>query len=215
MNKYIFEKIFAALFAVIGIAWLLTIYFRCDYVLSKDRVTAVDQVVSSSKKLAPLIQEMSQTLERVEANPYTNLKKERSSHVKPLHIILFWIIACLEIICGLLYVASSAALWMSSSSSSKISLLTLVLDVVFKSAALLYMQFIAIPLSHMTWNHKNILTSYYVLEEKFVSKVGLWLTGLEMFKSDVYYVYIIICLIYFICSFYFFIKLKTKKVLSN
>ena len=125
---------------------------------------------------ATALMQLQQTLEKT-----NEINKVRSPYVKDYHIVLFWFLVYLEVICAASYAVSGIAL-IRPYPYAKISILgSLVGDFIYKVSIVLYMYFCAIPIARLTGN-PNLLKALYTPNTTITSKIYAYLSALKVYE---------------------------------
>ncbi len=109
------------------------------------------------------------------------LKKIRSPYVKDYHVVLFWFIVYLDVLCAASYVISGISLIRSYPSAKMAVMGSLSCDFIYKISILIYMHFCAIPIASFTRN-PNVLTSLYTPDTTTTSKIYAHLSALKVYE---------------------------------
>jgi hypothetical protein len=152
-------------FLFIGLIWMQAIYQRCEAIYpSSLRATAQSEHGQAGQA--------AQGKERA--------RMMRSPAAKGYHFILFWTLTSWEAACALLYIVSGLMILRRSFFASGLALVAVSMDAGFKLAAILYMQFCAIPLAITTGN-ANLMESYFFATRDGWARFSGLMTGLAIY----------------------------------
>lgn len=156
------------LFFVVGSAWSLGIYQRCVYLNRK----------SPTPVAAPII-EQEPAYSVVESVERTVAQARKTDQVRAYHVLAFWALVALEVICASFFILSGLLIMMRGRIALAVTGMTVVMDGIFKLGMVGFMYFFAIPLS-MAVDGKNILRAYYAPQDNIWSEVLSYVTFIRL-----------------------------------
>jgi hypothetical protein len=157
-----------SLFLTIGALWLSVIFIRCDGPLLWERTERVEEY-SAGDSLSASLQDLP-------------IRKFLSK----AFIVLFWVIACLELACALFYLTSGISLLRAYPFGRQFAFLTLITDAVLKVLIVVYQWQVVLPLKDI-FRETNILLAHFAPDGSFVSQVSAYLTGVQLIRSGALY----------------------------
>ncbi len=184
----------AVFFLLFGILWLVTIYNRCQ-VISPER-----QVHSGLRY----------SYSRMGVMRTARSLASFSSHIRPAHILYFWALASMEMMCSLLYIVGGFALFRRYKFGYSLSQYALWFDLLYKILTAAYMFLIAVPLQCLLKNSNNILLNYYLPDRSAFSDFSAFFSGLRFYYPEINFS-VIVYSMYFIFV-YAFIKQRVCEV---
>ncbi len=171
----------AIFFICLGITWFIVIQVRCNEISPRSISSGLAKNLGISEK---------------------PLKMVRSPHAKDYHLILFWVIAGMEIFVALFYIVAGIFMLKRYYLGQFVVVGVLCLDVALKTLVIFYMQFCAIPLAHLTKN-ANVLQLYFMPSMKGHAVFSSIATGYRIFEPGGI-LFLVLYLLYFgLCFNYF------------
>ena len=186
----------AGFFIVLGVVWFVLIQARCNEISPRPTLTKATSNVGASS-----------------GSTEKEVKMIRSPYAKDYHFILFWAIAGIEVFVALFYILAGIFLLKRYSLGPFVVAGVLTLDVVFKLLVIFYMQFCAIPLSHLTKN-ANVLQLYFMPSDKIHAGFSSIASGLQIFLPAGI-IFLGVYILYFGFCFLFFNRPEIKKYLKT
>lgn len=148
-------------FIVLGSFWVTAVYHRCQ-VISPTNIPSLISVIPDESP----------------APSGRRVVHYRTPYAQPWHMVMFWVIAALEIGVGLGYALAGLALARLYHWRRQAGMMIIFGDLFYKALVAIYQSAAAIPLQTVTKN-KNILISYYLPDSGIFSRVSYYLSGLE------------------------------------
>lgn len=157
--------LFALLFFVIGSLWFYSIYKRGQ------------QAWPTGWNYVELMKQKPTTEVQVEVKQ-SRLGWPMAFHLKKSHMQYFRGIVLMELLGALLYIASAIALLRLYPIGRVLVLLTLLWELWFKLAVIIYQKNVSIPLAKMFNNH-NIIFKYFSPSSDWPSAYSVYMSGLD------------------------------------
>lgn len=181
-----------ALFLAIGMLWLSAIFIRSDGYLLWKKTAQTQSRNSAYQDLTG----------RLESLPIRKFLSEA-------FVVLFWVIACWELLCALLYLLSGISLIRAYPFRRQLTVLTLIADMILKSLIVAYQQLVILPLRNV-FGEANILLAHFAPDGSFSSLVSVYLTGIKLIQPDalLYALFYAVLFIGLLCAL---VQPKTRK----
>lgn len=190
------------LFLAIGLIWLSSIYQRSVW-YQASKLTAKKSYAQVYRSAAGQSQRLKQVMVTSRRQP---LPVER--FMPKVYIIHFWMIACLELVCSLLYILAGVGLLRRYHFACPFVFYTLLGDLLLKMLVVSYHVYILLPLQKL-FNTANLIFVYFKPNTTIVSQISVYLTGLKFLQPD-FLAYALTYVLYVVSVWYYFTRPAIK-----
>lgn len=207
---------FGVLFLIIGGLWLSAIVHRNEPFVPKETAASAGPAEASQGAAGVSLRRIWKSWSlifrdvlhpaQLQKDMTETLSRPRG-HIRPWHIVFFWMTVLVELGCSFAYIVGGLALLRRYPFSCRLAVLALFGDALFKGMILFYMEYIALPLQPVLGG--NILENYYLGVGGIWIHLSAYLTGL-VFYQPYGFIYLVLFLVYIVFGGYFFSREDTR-----